>query len=516
MRAATIPWLAGHEFRLAWRDWVSMLTGGKRGRIGALAIGIGAFVLFMHGIAWVTVGPFADAGPAADQRVLLVVSGFALLAWCLMISQAMESVTRAFYSRSDLDLILASPVASQQVFSVRIAILTLSTMLMAVMLAGPFANVLAFRGGVHWLSAYGVFFAMGAAATSLAIGLTVMLFRSIGPRRTRFVAQVVAAVIGAIFVIGLQVAAILHTGTLARFTMLFSDDVVQAAPAPDSPFWWPARAMLGDPAPLAAVLVVGMTLLLIVLILFAPRFGEHAIAASDVEKSAGPRAAAARPFRAGSPARALRRKEWTLLRRDPWLISQSLMQILYLLPPALLLWRNFGEGNGVAVVLVPLLVMAAGQLAGGLAWLAISGEDAPDLVASAPVPPGWIVRAKIEAVLFNVAIVFAPFVLAFALISPVQALVAAWFVALAASAATAIQFWFRTQAKRSHFRRRHTSSRIATFAEAFSSIAWAATAALAAAGTWHAVTSGALAGGVLLIARLISPYRSAARAARSA
>jgi ABC-2 type transport system permease protein len=158
--------------------------------------------------------------------------------------------------------------------------------------------------------------------------------------------------------------------------------------------------------------------------------------------------------------------------------------------------------------MVPLLVMAAGQLAGGLAWLAISGEDAPDLVASAPVPPGWIVRAKIEAVLFNVAIVFAPFVLTFALLDPAQALVTAWFVALAAAAATAIQFWFRTQAKRSHFRRRHTSSRVATFAEAFSSIAWAATAALAAVGSWHAVTSGLLAVGVLLIARLVSPHRA--------
>jgi ABC-2 type transport system permease protein len=29
--------------------------------------------------------------------------------------------------------------------------------------------------------------------------------------------------------------------------------------------------------------------------------------------------------------------------------------------------------------------MAAGQLAGGLAWLSISGEDAPDLVATAPI-----------------------------------------------------------------------------------------------------------------------------------
>ena len=66
-------------------------------------------------------------------------------------------------------------------------------------------------------------------------------------------------------------------------------------------------------------------------------------------------------------------------------MSQTLMQLLYLLPPALLLWRSFAAGIDAPALLVPVLVMAAGQLAGGLAWLAISGEDAPDLIASAPV-----------------------------------------------------------------------------------------------------------------------------------
>ncbi len=90
------------------------------------------------------------------------------------------------------------------------------------------------------------------------------------------------------------------------------------------------------------------------------------------------------------------------------------MQILYLLPPALMLWRSYGEGTGALVVLVPVLVMAAGQLAGGLAWLAISGEDAPDLVATAPIPRSLVVRAKIEAVLGAIAIAFAPFIAALA------------------------------------------------------------------------------------------------------
>ena len=101
-------------------------------------------------------------------------------------------------------------------------------------------------------------------------------------------------------------------------------------------------------------------------------------------------------FRPTTPARMLRRKEWTLLGAiHGW--SQTLMQVLYLLPPALLLWRNFSGEAGALVVLVPVFVMAAGQLAGGLAWLAVSGEDAPDLVATAPISPASLHRAKLEA-----------------------------------------------------------------------------------------------------------------------
>jgi ABC-2 type transport system permease protein len=158
-----------------------------------------------------------------------------------------------------------------------------------------------------------------------------------------------------------------------------------------------------------------------------------------------------------------------------------------------LLWRSFDDGHGASRLLVPVLVMAAGQLAGGLAWLAISGEDSPDLVASAPIPRSFVVRAKIEAVLGVVAAVFAPLVAVLALVSPWHAAVTAVGIVVAAAAATSIQLWFRTQAKRSQFRRRQVSSRLATFAEAFSSIGWAATAAVAAVSLALAIAPAALA-----------------------
>ena len=426
-----------------------------------------------------------------------------------MVSQAMESITRAFYTRADLDLILASPVAAQRLFAVRIATVALAVAAMALPLAGPFINMLAFRGGSHWLGAYGVILAMGAAATAVAVALTVALFRVIGPKRTRLTAQVLAAIIGAAFVIGLQVAAILSYGTLSRADVLQSQTLEALAP---------------DVA--SAVLVAGARR--------ARRYPGARRRARRKRRSARRRdrarraalrrlchrrvrrrrfarrahRAGATSFRVASPRAALRRKEWLLLRRDPWLASQTLMQMLYLLPPAILLWRTFEAGGGALNLLVPVLVMAAGQLAGGLAWLTISGEDAPDLVATAPIPQRYVLRAKIEAVIAIIAVIFAPLVAVIAIASPWHAAITGAGIVIAAACATAIQLWFRTQAKRSQFRRRQVSSRVATFAEAFSSIGWAATAAVAAVSLWLAIPPGLIALAVVVGTRLLAPRQA--------
>src|SRR5205807_423995 len=242
-----------------------------------------------------------------------------------------------------------------------------------------------------------------------------LLFRLIGPRRTRLVAQILAAIIGAGFVIALQIAAILSYGTHSRFAVLTSDAAAAFAPDIESIVWWPARAALGDGEALLLLLASGLVLL--------------------------------------------------------------------------------------------VAVMAAGQLAGGLAWLTISGEDAADLVATAPVPVLRVIRAKIEVVLIAIGVMFAPMVAALVFASPLQAAVTAIGVIFASASASAIQLWFRVQAKRSQFRRRQTSSRLATFAEAFSSIGWAATAALALALPVAGVVSGLITASLIAITWKFSPQR---------
>ncbi len=504
-------WLARHELRLAWRDITHMATAGHPGRVRKVAVGAAIFLAGLHGMAFLTL---RHAGKIFhdDLPTLVAVTAMVLLSGSAMLSQAIESVTRTFYTRSDLELILSSPARASRLFAVRIGAIALSGSLMSLFLFGPFVNVLVWQSGWRWLGAYGVIIAVSAIATALGTVLTISLFQIIGPKCTRLAAQIAAAVIGGAFVIGLQLAAMFATGTNSRLAFLRSPTVMAHVPGIESVVWWPARAALGDGMMVATVMAAAFTLLLATILVYAPRFADYAITARSTSERSGAAGGRSRALSVRPAPSALRRKEILLLVRDPWLISQSLMQLLYLLPPAVLLWHTFtfdGTFDGqAAVVLVPVLIMAAGQLAGGLAWLTISGEDAPDLILTAPVPQSRIWRAKVEAVMQCIAVVFAPFVLGLLLMSPRLALIAAAGIAASGASAAAIQLWFRSQAKRSQFRRRHTSSRIATFSEAFSSITWSAAGGIAAVSSWLGGIVALMAIGILACVRFLSPAKS--------
>jgi ABC-2 type transport system permease protein len=105
-----------------------------------------------------------------------------------------------------------------------------------------------------------------------------------------------------------------------------------------------------------------------------------------------------------------------------------------------------------------------------------------------------------------IAALFAPQVIALSFASPEQGVITAAGVIVAAASATAIQLWFRVQARRSQFRRRQTSSRLATFAEAFSSIGWAATTALALT-----IPSAALVTAIVTLALLTATWKVSPR-----
>lgn len=505
MNIAPFAWLARHELRLTWREWIAMMTGGKRSRLAGWIIGGLAIYGFITVIAWFAIKPWIGAGANIDKQTLLVISGMGFLFWAVTLSQALEAVTRVYYARSDLDLILSSPTPATRIFAIRAGAVFLSTFALGALLISPLILSLVLQAGWRWLSAYLLLAALAALSVAIAMAITRLLFRLAGPKRTRLLAQIVAGIVGAGFVIGIQAAAILSHEGLSRFAFFQSDHILAAAPDETSLLWLPARAAMGDMGAALLILAAALAIFALTAGLIAPSYGRLATSAAGLNHIRAQRRPARRVFRSVSQRQALRRKEWKLLQRDPWLLSQTLMQLLYLVPPALLLWVNYGAGEGAFIVVVPVLVMAAGQLAGGLAWLAISGEDAHDLVATAPLPPATILRAKVEAVIAIIALALAPILALLLFASWPMALITAICAGLAASSATAIQLWFRVVAKRSMFRRRQTASRAATLSEAFSSILWAMTGALWAAGTPLALLPAALALGILGFARLVAP-----------
>ena len=509
---ASLAWFARHEARLAWRDWLSLMTAGRRRRVRTVVMGFLAAAVLLHGLALLTLRGVEPLTGAPDRHLLASIAATLLASFSLMLSQAMESVTRAFHARGDLDLILTSPVAASRLFAVRIAAMAASIMGMSLVLGAPFIDIAVWYGGARWLGGYVAAAAMAMLAVALATAIVGLLFRVAGPRRTRAIAQIVAAVTGAAFAIALQFAAILSYGSESGMSAPRFEVLERFGPDPDSALWWPAHAAIGDPWALAGLLAAGLAALAVAIHVHAPRFG--ALVLATVDAPPGPDRIARRNtgFRDGSPARSLRRKEWALLLRDPWLMSQTLMQLLYLLPGVFVLWRGFGGGGQAPALLVPVLILAAGQLGGGLAWLAVSGEDAPDLIATAPVTAARVFRARTEAILGAIAAIFGPLAALLAFSQPVAALTAFGGALVAAGSATAIQYWFRTQSRRGLFRRRQTSSRIATFAEAVSSTLWAGTGALLAAGSVLALLSGALVLVIVAGVWLVSPARTAASA----
>lgn len=507
MGHATLTWFARHELQLAWRDWAAMMAGARTTRERLVTLIVLCFVAGLHWIAYAILKPILARGVTPDLSSLIVITATLATTFSMILSQAIEHVTRAFYARSDLDLILSSPAPARHLFAVRILAIAATGAVMAGLLAAPFINTAVALDGPRWLGAYAVIAAMSALATAMALAAAMAMFRAFGAKRTRLIAQIIAAVVGAALLIAIQAIAVLMYGNFSRMSVLTSPWIASHAPDPASMMWTPARAVLGDAHAALGLLTLSMALLTAAIWRYAPRFADHAIDAAGLahaaESNRSP--AARRPFVARTTAQALRHKEWILLKRDPWLLSQTLMQILYLIPPALMLWKDIGATHAVHVILAPVLVMAFGQLAGGLAWLALSGEDAPDLVATAPISPRAQLRAKVQAVLAVIAAGAVPFIAALYATSTLGATATAAGIVCASAAAITIQVWFKASAKRAMFRRRQVASRGATFAEAFSSIFWAGAAGFFAAGSLLGIFFGTLALLVLAITFAIRP-----------
>jgi ABC-2 type transport system permease protein len=494
LRAGTVPWLLAHELRVSGTAATLL-----RPRIIVLAIlAVGVFT-FITGVPLALALRRVWSGNAADW--LGTIDVVVVLAWTLMLSRALSAACEALYERGDLDLLLASPLPGHRIIAVRAAGMAVflfgSASVFVTPIIAPFAALLDWR----WLNGYIVLAGLTGLAVAAGLVLAMGLFAVLGPRRTRTIAHVIAALTGAIVYLLFQMQN-LRPGRGSQGILGWSETLGVAGLDPASPWLFPARAVLGDP--IALLTLVGLAAVSIggVIALLGRRFVDDAtVARVAVARRSRPRKIGRRRFASG-PFAAILRKELLLLARDPALLLQVLLHALYLLPLVFLLVRDSGPLDVLAPFRAASIVFLAGDLAGSLAWITISAEDAPDLIASAPVTMATIQRAKMAAAVLPVALVLAvpcAFVVTWSPLSGTVAFVGS--VACGVSAAL-INLWHQKPAKRSTFRRKQAGSIVARLVAFAVALLWATAAGLAATGSpWLPVPLVVVLGAMLALRR---------------
>ena len=474
-RASSFIWFLAHDLRLSIGAFDAQFRGLSRLQIVAICFGA---VALTHALAWPVARylQLVVQGPGGREHIEIWIAAGVVVSLCMILAQAMVSAMRMLYARADFELLFAAPVSATVVLGSRVLAIGLEAATPAAFVLLPIANLASLLDRPAWLAIYPWLLAAALGCAGLGLVIALAFFVALGPRRARLYLQVTATLIGASFVLAAQAFSLLPTTTR---------DMVSAAivdPAPGSwldhrgIFWFPVRAAIGDPAALLVWLSCGLVAILAAVACFGNKVVTTVanVAGSSLNEETNRRT---RPFHGGAAA-ALRRKERKLIARDPWLLSQILVQVIYALPISVALWRGGGITGSVEVAVAPSIVVIAAQLSGSLAWVAISGEDAPELLASAPVTRNAVDIHKLGAIVLPIGLFLALPTLALAYFSPRSAIHAAGFATGAAASTAMLNFWRQAPAKRTMVLRRHSQSRLVALLELVLTLIWAVACAV--------------------------------------
>jgi ABC-2 type transport system permease protein len=465
-------WLLRHELRMfAYNNAGKVGKDGRRSlRSASVAIWLVFFCVIQLAAVWLVrkVGDRIDGlPPEAAIAATLLLFAFATL----MMSMGLRSSVEALFERNDLDLLMSSPLPTRSIFTVRLGAVVIAIAAVYLFFLAPFAHAGLLLGHFRWLGIYPTIISMALLAGSLSMLLTLALVRMIGIRRTRVTAQILGALSGAFIFLCTQAY---NSGFTPARERLMETVAPLLAPggtlAVDSLAWAPGRALLGSLWPSLAMLALGLAAVAFTIA------ATHRFFALGVQQAAGAGRAARRP--AGATRFAFRHgvfinialKEWRSVLRDPQLISQILLQLLYLLP---LFAVVFVKNDRPLAAIAFGLCFFMSSLTGSLGWLCVAAEDAPDLLKAAPVDMRRIRQAKFVAMVLPPLALAAP-VLGWAIAgAPAQGAMTAIAVTGAIVTAGLIVFWTGKPGNRADFARRAKGNLLGVLLESFSSFAWA-------------------------------------------
>ena len=483
--------LVRHEWRLTMRDF-----GGGSKRIGAKKakkpigrkrriFGYVAAVVLLHGAGALSL-LFPRTWSDTQATRIAAVAALVFL-FTLMLSSAMSRVVSAFHERRDLDLLLGAPISPALILVIRALTVVAAVGVLFAIFVYPLADVgVATR---HWWMAklYPLVPLMALTSTAVALGLTGAFVRLVGVRRARVGLQIFSALIGASFYLVSQAQQFLPRD-VAMAAMAWMKDATR-----DGEAAWPvvaaARLAGGDPWAWIAFVFGAVGLFAASVWSARTRFVEVSQQPeADAVVVAPARGKVQRRLQAGfarSTFATLLVKEWRLILRSPQLISQILLQMLYLMP---LMFVAFGH-QGARLSWGPAafaagIVGLAGTLTASLAWLTVSAEDAPDLLAGSPKSQPMILASKLCAAVGPTFVILVIAAIGTSQRSLLEAAIVLVFGTLACVSAAILEAATPSPGKRSDFQRRQKGRGLSAVLDGFQFLLWAAAAGTAAAGLW--------------------------------
>jgi ABC-2 type transport system permease protein len=173
-------------------------------------------------------------------------------------------------------------------------------------------------------------------------------------------------------------------------------------------------------------------------------------------------------------------KEWRLILRAPQLLSQVLLQVLYMIPLLFVAFRH-GSSQWTSAAFVAGITGISSVLATALAWLTIAAEDAPDLLAGSPHRRSTILGAKLFAAASPpIALVCIAAIGVASTRSVTEAVLVVGYGTAACISAAILSAASPATGKRTDFQKRNSGRRVGAVVEMFQFLIWAAAAGSAA------------------------------------
>ncbi len=181
-QVAAFPRFVLHDLRLSARSLASMFGSLS---VGRLAVLIALLFVALHVAAYPVAGWLigVEDGPNGPARMIAILASGAALVLPWIVGQSIADFTRMLFGRSDLELILASPVDAHSLLAARALSISAGAVASVALLLAPLADVAALRGHPHWLALYPALLAAGLMGTGLGVIVAMGLFLAGGPHR---------------------------------------------------------------------------------------------------------------------------------------------------------------------------------------------------------------------------------------------------------------------------------------------------------------------------------------------